>query len=232
MSAKKKTPVSNSSGQPALKIGSRVRCTDDGVGGRIVWCNALSVKVRWDDGEQVTWRRDSLAERPIEILAATDDGDQDGSPAASSVPEPTEESELPQAEPEPANTLPETIGGELASSELEPPAVGPAAPAAETTTAEGAPGREPKRRKAPEESREKRLSALDAAAKVLEESGQPMTCKEMIVTMAAKGYWTSPKGRTPEATLYSALQREIVAKGKDARFRKTERGKFARNGAA
>ena len=35
----------------------------------IVWCNAVSVKIRWDDGEQVTWRRDSLADRPIEILA-------------------------------------------------------------------------------------------------------------------------------------------------------------------
>ena len=56
-----------------MKIGSRVRCTDDGVAGRIVWCNAVSVKVRWDDGEEVTWRRDSLADRPIEILDAAGD---------------------------------------------------------------------------------------------------------------------------------------------------------------
>ena len=45
---------------PALRLGSRVRCTDDGVEGRIVWANAAAVKVQWDDGEQVTWKRDSL----------------------------------------------------------------------------------------------------------------------------------------------------------------------------
>jgi hypothetical protein len=62
--------------------------------------------------------------------------------------------------------------------------------------------------------------------RVLEEAGQPMTCPEMIEQMAAKGYWTSPKGATPAATLYSAVLREINAKGKEARFVKTERGKF------
>jgi len=31
------------------------------------------VKITWDDGEQVTWRRDSLADRPIEILAGDED---------------------------------------------------------------------------------------------------------------------------------------------------------------
>jgi hypothetical protein len=74
---------------------------------------------------------------------------------------------------------------------------------------------------------EKKLSALDAAAKVLGETGQPMTSQEMIAAMAAKGYWTSPGGKTPHATLYAAIAREINIKGKDARFKKTERGKFA-----
>jgi hypothetical protein len=64
--------------------------------------------------------------------------------------------------------------------------------------------------------------------KVLAEAGQPMTCQEMIDTMAAKGYWTSPGGKTPAATLYSAILRELTAKGADARFTKVERGKFAR----
>ena len=50
--------------------------------------------------------------------------------------------------------------------------------------------------------------------------------------MAAKGYWTSPGGQTPEATLYSALIREIAKKGAESRFKKTERGKFASAGAA
>jgi hypothetical protein len=51
----------------------------------------------------------------------------------------------------------------------------------------------------------KKLSALDAAARVLGESGQPMNCREMIAAMAAKGYWSSPGGKTPAATLYTAV---------------------------
>jgi hypothetical protein len=77
------------------------------------------------------------------------------------------------------------------------------------------------------EDKEKRRSALDAAAKVLEETGQAMTCPEMIVAMAARGYWTSPAGKTPAATLSSALLREITTKGSSSRFVKTQRGKFA-----
>ena len=73
-----------------------------------------------------------------------------------------------------------------------------------------------------------KLSALDAAAQVLDETGQAMNCKELIETMAAKGYWKSPAGKTPWATLYASLIKEIAAKGKESRFRKTDRGKFAR----
>jgi len=76
-----------------------------------------------------------------------------------------------------------------------------------------------------------RLSALDAAARVLEEAGRPMTCQEMITTMAEKGYWTSPGGKTPAATLYSAILREVQTKAGVSRFVKTERGKFARTTA-
>jgi hypothetical protein len=71
-----------------------------------------------------------------------------------------------------------------------------------------------------------KLSALDAAAKVLAETGQALTCGEMIAAMAAKGYWQSPRGRTPSGTLYSAILRELQTKGEKARFRKSERGKF------
>ena len=53
-----------------------------------------------------------------------------------------------------------------------------------------------------------------------------MTCPEMIAAMAEKGHWKSPGGRTPDRTLYSAILREIAAKGKDARFKKAEHGKF------
>jgi hypothetical protein len=45
--------------------------------------------------------------------------------------------------------------------------------------------------------------------------------------MAAQGLWSSPAGKTPAATLYSALLKELQTKGDQARFVKTERGKFA-----
>jgi hypothetical protein len=85
--------------------------------------------------------------------------------------------------------------------------------------------------KAGAEARAKKLSALAAAVKVLGENDQPMSSGEMIEAMAAKGYWSSPKGRTPASTLYAAILREITVKGKQARFQKTERGKFALNPA-
>jgi hypothetical protein len=101
----------------------------------------------------------------------------------------------------------------------------PAAPAADAQA-------KPKKRAVAEKpAQPKKLSALDAAAQVLSEAGQPMNCQEMIAAMAAKGYWTSPAGKTPQATLYSALLREIKTKGNQARFQKTERGKFSRTQA-
>jgi len=73
------------------------------------------------------------------------------------------------------------------------------------------------------------MSCLDAAAKVLAEVKQPLSTAEMIEKMAAKGYWTSPGGKTPAATLYSAILREL-GKGKESRFKKTDKGRFALNG--
>jgi hypothetical protein len=63
---------------------------------------------------------------------------------------------------------------------------------------------------------------------VLAETGQPMACKEMIEAMATKGYWSSPGGKTPASTLYSSITKEISTKGKESRFKKTDRGRFAR----
>jgi hypothetical protein len=76
----------------------------------------------------------------------------------------------------------------------------------------------------------KRTSAIDAAFTVLKSAKDPMNTREMIEAMASKKLWTSPGGKTPHATLYSAILREIATKGKDARFKKTERGKFSANG--
>jgi hypothetical protein len=86
-----------------------------------------------------------------------------------------------------------------------------------------------KKAKRSDSAKEKKLSAIDAAAKVLAEAAEPMNAKEMVDAMATKGYWTSPGGKTPHATLYSAIIREIATKGGAARFAKTERGKFTAN---
>ena len=86
-----------------------------------------------------------------------------------------------------------------------------------------APEAESKPRKAKPE-KAKKVSALDAAARVLAEAKEPMNCQEMIKAMA--GYWTSPGGKTPAATLYSAVLKETLTKGTQSRFTKTGRGKF------
>jgi restriction system protein len=72
------------------------------------------------------------------------------------------------------------------------------------------------------------MGILDAAVRVLKEAKKPMRCKDIVEQMLAKGYWTT-EGKTPSATLYSAIFREIQTKGKDARFKKLERGLFALN---
>jgi hypothetical protein len=81
-------------------------------------------------------------------------------------------------------------------------------------------------KKAATKKSDKKMSALDAAAKVLSESKEPLNTKAMIEQMAKKNYWTSPGGQTPHATLYSAILREIQTKGKEARFKKVDRGHF------
>jgi hypothetical protein len=245
MSAKKKSPASGSGGLTAVRIGSRVRCTEDGVEGRITWSNGVSVKVQWDDGEQVTWRRDSLADRPIEIL---DPAGEEGQ--AATIPEPADvgqgdsAEELAIEQPPVLSALEEaTTGKELpAADTVEPATVDPVPPTQEQNEGLAVPvTNDPtaertvpstQRRKAPAAPKEKKLSALDAAARVLAELGTAMTCQEMIAAMADKGYWKSPGGKTPAATLYSAILREITTKGAASRFVKADRGKFARTSVA
>ncbi|TWT30140.1 winged helix-turn-helix domain-containing protein [Blastopirellula retiformator] len=105
------------------------------------------------------------------------------------------------------------------------------AKATKTTPPASEPKPDPKPDPKPAKADEpKRMSAINAAAKVLAESKEPLNAKQMVEAMAAKGYWSSPGGKTPHATLYSAILREINTKGQGARFKKTERGKFAANG--
>ncbi len=300
MSRKKKNPPTTAAGLPPLTIGSRVRCTDDGVPGRIVWANAVSVKIRWDDGEQVTWRRDALAGKPIEIFdaaAAPAESPSTEAPAvepaagqvvaepppaeeatASATPERVNATAVPATEPTggpqdadvqtaavPAEAATPVAAGGAPTTEAPLPGASPTegAPVG-TPTAEAAPAdallgeppqpqaasaeaptaettkapkpKKPRRRKAAKSGVDgagaKKLSALDAAAKVLAEARRPMGCKELIGAMAAQGSWSSPGGKTPDATLYSALLREITTRGEASRFRKVGPGQFVLNPGA
>src|SRR5262249_17023602 len=71
-----------------------------------------------------------------------------------------------------------------------------------------------------------KLSQIGAAVKVLQATKKPMNCKGLVEYMEKKGWWKSAKGKTPAATLSSAIQREMK-KGKESRFKKTAPGLFA-----
>ena len=83
------------------------------------------------------------------------------------------------------------------------------------------------RPRGPDDAGDKKLSAINAAYKVLADTGKAMNTQELIAAMTEKALWTSPGGLTPHATLYSAILRELKAKGGESRFRKVEKGKFA-----
>ena len=87
--------------------------------------------------------------------------------------------------------------------------------------------KKPTAKKSSPKAGDKKMSAINAAAKILAEAKEPLTSKQMIERMATKGYWTSPGGKTPHATLYAAIIREINQKGNESRFQKTDRGHFA-----
>jgi hypothetical protein len=69
---------------------------------------------------------------------------------------------------------------------------------------------QPKMAKKDKTEKPKRLSALDAAAKVLETAGEPISAKQIVEVALAKGLWKSLGGKTPHATLYSAIIRETA----------------------
>jgi hypothetical protein len=76
------------------------------------------------------------------------------------------------------------------------------------------------------EQGEKPMSGLDAAAKVLAEAGEPLNCKAIVERAFEAGYWRSD-GKTPAATVYAAILREMQNKGDESRFVKAGRGLFA-----
>ena len=71
-----------------------------------------------------------------------------------------------------------------------------------------------------------KLSLLKAAIAVLAESDEALNTKQMIEQAKAKGLWTPGEGKTPEQTLYSAIAREIKAKGENSRFKLVTKGHF------
>ena len=74
-----------------------------------------------------------------------------------------------------------------------------------------------------------KMSGLDAAAKVLAEQGESMTVKQITEAIFAKGYWSSG-GQTPSQSIAAAIGRELNTKGKQSRFKRTQRGKFRATG--
>ena len=74
-------------------------------------------------------------------------------------------------------------------------------------------------------AKQERHSLLNLAAKALAEAGEPLNCQQMVEKVLATGLWQT-EGKTPAATLASAILREITKKGEAARFRKVDRGKF------
>ncbi|MBX3323122.1 MAG: winged helix-turn-helix domain-containing protein [Phycisphaeraceae bacterium] len=93
------------------------------------------------------------------------------------------------------------------------------------TPARAAPGDDaPKAKKEKAPKPPKKPSGLDLAAKVLAEAREPLSAKAIAERAIAAGWVTS--GKTPHATLYAAIIREIASKGDAARFTKTDRRLF------
>lgn len=68
-------------------------------------------------------------------------------------------------------------------------------------------------------------SGLDAAHAVLCSSREAMRADEIVRVMLGEGMWTS-RGGTPQATIASAIRRDIRAKSAASRFRLASRGRF------
>jgi hypothetical protein len=65
------------------------------------------------------------------------------------------------------------------------------------------------------------MSGLDAAYKILLESGKPMNAKSITKIALEQGIWT-PQGSTPDMTLSAALQNDVKKKGEQSRFAKAD----------
>ena len=66
---------------------------------------------------------------------------------------------------------------------------------------------------------------------VLADAANSMSCGEMIDAILKRRLWTT-QGKTPAATLSSAIIRDIKKNGKQSRFVKADRGRFQRSKVA
>lgn len=118
----------------------------------------------------------------------------------------------------------------LANAKVNPPAgsfqvtPAPARNAGPANTAEVKPARKTKAT-SPKRKGRSSPSGLDAAAKVLSQSREPMRCGDLVKKMLDKGLWKT-SGKTPAATINAAIIRDIRTNGKTSRFRKAGRGLF------
>jgi flagellar biosynthesis GTPase FlhF len=71
---------------------------------------------------------------------------------------------------------------------------------------------------------DKKMSLIDAAIEVLRKAKQPMNCKEMVNAVFEAKLWAPGTGKTPHATLCSAILRDL--KSETPRFEKVGRGQF------
>jgi len=88
-------------------------------------------------------------------------------------------------------------------------------------------GRKAKKAKAAKPKGERKPGCLDAAAQVLADAGEPLGCSEIMNRILKRGLWAT-EGKTPAATLYSALLRN-VRKGAASKFCKAAKGQFTLN---
>ncbi len=76
------------------------------------------------------------------------------------------------------------------------------------------------------DAKPRKVSLMDAAVMILGKAKEPMSAQAIVDAVAEQGLWKG-EGKTPHATLYAAMIREIAKKGKASRFTKVERGRFA-----
>ncbi len=207
-------------GRGTHRLGER-RVGEDQVGGRR---DGDLAAIRWPTGRSAILADDEDQPAPAAAPEPTEPGATETPPAApETIQEPPAAATLP-SEPTTAETP--TAAGEVAPAPAEPPI--PAADATDRPT--HLPQQANRRRRQAELPAKQRQDACGTSD---EEDAQlpwtpppvfwrkrraAMSCQELIGAMVGKGYWTSPGGKTPAATLYSAMSREIATKGDLARF--------------